>query len=204
MIQVPKFPELTFDEKSHVYKLNALEIPSVSAVMRTLSDSYYGRIDSGILSNAAGRGTAVHHAIENYHEFGIVDIPAEHEGYFRAFLLWIEVEKASIIATESRVYHRFMRYAGTCDAVCFIQNGVLTCVDYKTSSQIVEMLVRVQLEAYAKAFESHGLKFDAKQVIHLRKDGSYEIKRFICNDSEAWEVFCGLMTVQNYINKFRR
>jgi len=199
MIEVPKMEGLTFDERSHIYKLNGLQIPSVTTVMRPLSNSYYGGIDENVVAAAGRRGTAVHQAIENHLKFGITDIPPEHEGYFKAFLRWMNEQEPQIAATEGRVYHKILRYAGTADILCVVGNEFLICLDFKTSSQIVDMLVRVQLEAYARAFESHRIKVTLKQVIHLQKDGTYRGKNFPGVDNEAWEVFCGLLTVQNYL-----
>ena len=39
-INIPQFPELTFDEFSHTYRLNELIIPSVTTVMKLLSDDF--------------------------------------------------------------------------------------------------------------------------------------------------------------------
>jgi hypothetical protein len=201
MIDIPRFDEMTFDERAHIYKLNGIRLPSVTQIMRPLSQAYYGEIDESILNTAAKRGTDVHQAIENWLKFGFDDAPEEHRGYFDAFRLWMDEQKPDIIATEGRVYHRVLRYAGTADLVCITENDVLTCVDIKTSSQIIEMLVRVQLTAYAKAFESHGLKFDVKQAVHLKRDGGYSVKEFPGRDNEAWDVFCSLLTVENYLKK---
>lgn len=85
MIEIPKFPDLQFDERTHTYTLNGIPLPSVTTVMKPLSSAYYGGINEDILNTAAKRGTAVHEAIENYLKFGIDDIPPEHEGYYRAF-----------------------------------------------------------------------------------------------------------------------
>jgi hypothetical protein len=200
VIDIPKLPELEFDERTHIYKLDGLRIPSVTQVMRPLSGAYYGGIDDSILTAAAKRGTGVHQAIENWLKFGFDDAPEEHRGYFDAFRLWVDEQKPKIIATEGRVYHRVLRYAGTADLICE-SGGTLLLVDIKTTAQIIDMLVRVQLEAYAKAFESHGIKFGAKAVVHLGKSGEYSVRNFIGHDNEAWDVFCSLLTVENYLKK---
>ncbi len=64
--------ELKFDEKNHTYKLHGLELPSVTALMAPLSDDLYADIPEDVLAKAAGRGTAVHDAIEMYNKFGIL------------------------------------------------------------------------------------------------------------------------------------
>jgi hypothetical protein len=204
IIQVPKFPELKFDDRTHVYTLEKAQIPSVTKIMRPLTESYYGGIDGDVLAAAAKRGTAVHQAIENHLRYGIDDIPPEHEGYYQAYKAWWDEKKPQLLETESRVYHRIYRYAGTADLTCLVENGLLFCVDFKTSAQIAEMLVRVQLEAYSRAYDSHGFHYDAKAVVHLQKDGRWSMKAFPSGDLESWEVFCSLLTVQNYLKTYGR
>jgi hypothetical protein len=130
------------------------------------------------------------------------DIPEEHAGYYQAFKLWRSKEKPKLIDAESRVYHRQLRYAGTADLPCII-GGEAVCVDFKTTTQIAEMLVRVQLEAYSKAYESHGFKFGSKAVVLLNRDGTYDMKLYKAGDSEAWSVFGSLLEIHNYINKYK-
>lgn len=204
MIQLPKFPELQFEEQRHIYSLGGVNIPSVSTIMRPLTNSYYGGIDVAVLNAAAKRGRTVHQAIENFLLFGIDDLPPEHEGYYRAFKSWWNEKKPQIIETESRVYHKVYRYAGTADLSCLIDNGLAVCVDFKTSVQIVDMLARVQLEAYCRAYSSHDFRYDAKAIVHLQKDGQWAMKMYPAGDMEPWEVFCSLLTVQNYLEKYGR
>jgi hypothetical protein len=64
------------------------------------------------------------------------------------------------------------------------------------------MLVRPQLEAYFKALISHKIPVQAKAILHLMPDGTYEFKEFKVNDSEAWEVFGALLTTYNYQQKY--
>jgi hypothetical protein len=192
-------PELTFEEKRHIYKLNGIEIPSVSKVMEPLSSNEYGAVDSTTMKMAAYRGTTVHQAIENYLLFGIEDIVPEYAGFFVAFRSWYSKKKPQEINAENRIYHKIMRYGGTVDLTCRIGDK-LCCVDFKTSSQIIEKLARVQLEAYSRAFESHGIKFDAKIVVHLKKDGAVSVKELPLVDTEVWTVFGNLLNVHNFLN----
>ena len=58
-VEVPELPELTFDEASHIYRLNGDIIPSVSKLMEPLKDQCYGGISKRTLENAAIKGSAV-------------------------------------------------------------------------------------------------------------------------------------------------
>ncbi len=200
--QMLDFPELTFDEGPHIYRLNGLEVPSVTTLMRPLSAAVYGGIDDSIMERAAVRGTAVHNAIENWVSYGIEDIAPEFRGYFDGFLAWAKKTSPKFLGTECRLYHKILRYAGTADLPCIV-NGKKTMVDVKTTAQLQEMLARVQLEAYVKGFESHDVSFEQKAILHLGRDGSHKFEIYPIRDPEAWMTFGALMTVNSYIQKFK-
>ena len=119
-VEVPELPELTFDEASHIYRLNGDIIPSVSKLMEPLKDQCYGGISKRTLENAAVKGSAVHNSIENWIKFGIDDIPSEHRGYFTGFMEWWKQYKPRVFGSEVRIYHKLMRYGGTIDLLCEI------------------------------------------------------------------------------------
>lgn len=199
---IPKFNELSFEEDKHIYKLDGRYLPSVTTVMKPLSQALYKDVDEYVLNKAAERGTAVHNAIENYALFGIEDIEPEYEGYFNAYKDWLTDMNPKTLGTECRVYHKFLRYAGTADMPVEI-DGKNILIDFKTSASVNKMLTGVQLEAYSKAFESHGLCFDGKAILHLKSNGKYDWTYYERNDSESWDVFCALMLVYNHIQKYR-
>lgn len=203
MIEIPDFPELTFREGDHTYKLRGYTLPSVSKIMKPLSNAHYGNTDKEMLHRAATRGTSVHEAVENYLLFGIEDIKPELRGYFEGFKKWIESANPTPIKTECRVYHKLLNYAGTADLPCYI-DGKATLVDFKTTATIAQMLTRVQLEAYRQAFLSHGIKFERKIIIQSRKDGSYKCEEYQTEDMESWKVFTELLDVYRYIQKYNK
>lgn len=199
---LPVFPELNFEEKRHIYTINGQILPSVTTVMRPLDNEVYQGIDEDVMRMAADRGTAIHNAVENYVIYGIEDIERKHRGYFDGFIRFWEENNPEPLATESRLYHKILRYAGTADLPCVI-GGKRILIDYKTSAAVNKMLTGVQLEAYAKAYSSHGFKFDEKAIVHLKNDGSYQMVRYKANDMESWEVFSSLMVVWNHIQKYK-
>lgn len=138
-VEVPELPELTFDEASHIYRLNGDIIPSVSELMGPLKDQCYGGISKRTLENAAIKGSAVHNSIENWIKFGIDDIPSEHRGYFNGFVEWWKQYKPRVFGSEVRIYHKLMRYGGTIDLLCEI-GGLLELIDFKTTYTLLEML----------------------------------------------------------------
>ena len=197
-ITIPDFEELQFDDSKHIYTLNGLEIPSVTTIMKPLSNAEYKGISENVLNRAAEKGTAVHNAAENWAKFQIEDIEPEYKGYFDAFLSWWEEKKPVMVGSEVRLYHKIMRYAGTADLIAWI-DGELTLVDYKTTSKLIEMNCGVQLEAYSKALASHGIEVQGKRILHLKKDGKYAEMKFRSPDTRRWTVFGALKTVYDYI-----
>ena len=117
-LNIPQLPELTFEEDSHTYRLDGLIIPSVTTLMKPLSQAYYGGIDAKVLGQAADRGSAVHSAIDLYSKYGVIDIEPEFEGYFEAFRAWVKDFEVKPYATETRTYNRSLLYAGTVDMSC--------------------------------------------------------------------------------------
>ena len=199
-IEIPKFPELAFEETSHTYRLKGMVIPSVTTLMKPLSQTYYREADPDVLARAAARGTAVHEACENYALFGIDDCPPEFLGYFTGFKKWWDKKKPEVLGVECRVYHKQLMYAGTSDLICKIGDEV-TLVDYKTTSAVSDMLCSVQLEGYARAWESHGFKVDSRKILHLKSNGNYAEHQYPRN-VECWQVFSACGTLRNYMNKF--
>ena len=197
---IPEFPELTFEEEDHIYRLDGREVPSVTTLMKPLSNVVYGTVDPGVLSRAAHKGTAVHSANENYVLFGIEDIDPAYALYFEAFKAWWHECKPTPIGTEIRIYHKILEYAGTADLLCII-DGKVTLVDYKTSAQVSRMMYGVQLEGYDRAFDSHGIHIDQQLILHLRKNGTYKEVPFK-KSAKCWSVLSSLMTIHNYINEF--
>lgn len=193
-----ELPELEFLEEPHIYKLWGEEIPSVSTVMKPLSSSVYGDIDPYVLNAAANRGTAVHEAIENWLNYGIEDIPPSYTGYLDAFISFWKEYRPSLIAVEYRMYHKYLKYAGTVDLLLDI-DGEKWLVDSKTSSRIEKMLTRVQLEAYKKGLATHGIRVDKKAILHLKKTGRFSFVPHPADDTEAWDAFTSCKTVHDYI-----
>lgn len=170
--------------------------------MKPLSDETYRDVESRVLRRAAGKGTAVHNAIENYLTFGIEDVDPDHTGYFTAFLRWFDEYNPQVIATEYRLYHKFMGYAGTADLICDI-DGKLHIIDYKTTQRIEEPLVKVQLKAYSQALGSLGMEPKRAASLHLKSDGTFDFQTHD-GGAESWQVFSSLLTVLKYKQKISR
>lgn len=202
-LEFPSLEELTFDEIMHRYYVDGAEVPSVSRVMEPLKDANYAGISDKTLKKAADKGTAVHDAIENFVKFGIEDINPEYKSYYDAFMSWWQEKRPIVVGSEIRVYHKLLGYAGTIDLLCYIDD-LLTLIDFKTTYTVSDMSCGVQLEAYAKALESHGIKVDQKMILHLKRDGRHKPILYPANDSKRWRVFGSLKVVYDYIQSYKK
>lgn len=193
---------LVFEETKHIYTLNGITIPSVSTIMEPLNADKYSGISKATLDNAANKGTAVHDCIENWIKFDFMDIPPEHQSYIDGFMNWWKKNSPKVVGSEIRMYHKLLEYGGTCDLLAYI-NERLTLVDYKSTYVLSDMTCRIQLEAYAQALASHGIKVEQKMILHLKKDGNAVQKDYPANDAEAWRVFGSLKCVYDYIQSYK-
>lgn len=189
---------LTFEPQTHIYRLSGVPIPSVTQIMKPLSEHKYKGIDEEILNRAAERGTDVHSAIEFFGRYGIQECTKEAKPYFDAFLAWHEDYKPQIISNESATYHTSLMYAGTVDLLAVIA-GKLTLVDFKTTAALNDMLTTVQLEAYRRALDTHGIRIEQKAILQLKPDRSYTFKVYDLFDLEAWKTFAALLTIRAHI-----
>lgn len=196
--KIQQLVELEFEEERHLYRLYGEVIPSVTTVMKPLSSNVYGAVDPVVLRTAANRGSTVHEAIENFLLYGIEDIPGDFSGYLDAFVAFWNQYHPKVIAVEYRMYHKYLKYAGTLDLLVEI-NGERWLIDNKTSSKVEKMLTRVQLEAYKKALATHGIHVERKGILHLQKTGRFKLVEHELDDKTAWDAFVASHTVHNYI-----
>lgn len=206
-IVLPELPELSFDEESHIYMVNGNVVPSVTQLMKPLSEAKYANIPQSTLDNAAKRGTEIHSAIEFFVKYGFEEIESEYQGYFDAFKAWWRtLDNPSVLASEYQSYFAQgdemseiygSTFAGTMDLVGFI-GGAVTIVDFKSTSTISDMLCGVQLEAYAQILKSYGIVPERKLIVQLRPDARYSVREYVPNDTLRWGVFRALRIIDNY------
>lgn len=82
------------------------------------------------------------------------------------------------------------------------ERGVDTLADFKTTAGFSPMLCGVQLEAYDRAQESHGVKYQNRAIIQLKKDGTYCRHTDFPPRTECWRVFTSLLNVSGFITKY--
>lgn len=182
---------LTLNKETHTYSLDGRVIPSVSEVMKPLSESYYAEaLKFTDLSNAQTYGTGVHEAIDDYILFGIISKKYTKE--VLAFIEFLEKEQIEVVYNERMLTNG--KFAGTIDLVAKHKpTGRTFLVDLKATTKINESLLEVQLYAYTELLIVNGVHVDGTYVLHLKKSGTYNFKEIAINRAkwkELYNAFC--------------
>lgn len=156
---------LTFDEVSHTYHYDGVQIPNVTSVIAPLSD--YSRVPAHIMAHAQQRGTAVHKACELYllNDLDETSLDETVAPYFYQFVKFMRESGFSCEHSELRVFHSRLRYAGTLDLAGDL-NRCHSLIDLKTPI-VMNPATGPQTAAYEDAY---------RDMLGIRK--SKRIKRF--------------------------
>lgn len=193
--------KLIFDERSHTYRLDGQTLISVTQVLKPISELEYGEIREDVLENAAERGMAIHFALELYNEFGVEEIDEEYRGYLEAYKSFLRTYHYQPIHNELQVVSE-LGYAGTVDCVAKV-NGIVTVVDYKTTSKLNPRKVGLQLAAYRQALKEEGIDTELGAVLQLKKDGKYKFLMYDSNQlDEHFKYFKLLLDAQKVIKYY--
>lgn len=200
-INTGKPVEVEFDEVAHVYTTKeGVRVPSVSSILRPLTEAVYGVIDPAILRNAAEFGTAIH-ACTEYYDAGDLDessLEPDWLPYLDAYKAFLKDVSPHWKGIELRLACE--RYAGTLDRFGLI-GGEPWIVDIKTTSKI-HPHVGVQLAAYEALYRAHYPDIKDQEIklaaLQLRGDGTYRLVPFGSAADRA--CFNALLTVKSWIS----
>lgn len=154
--------EIMFDEVSHTYTLKGVVLPSVTQVMKKLSQDYYTDINPRVIENAGKRGTKVHQAIELYETMGVYD--EQVKDYVLQYLRVKSAYKFTPLKQELMLTNGV--YCGTVDMIAAM-NDKLVLIDLKATSKINDILVEVQLAGYKQLLSDNGVEVEDCYVLHL-------------------------------------
>ena len=173
---------ITFEEATHTYTVlgsdgKTYTPPSVTTLLaRFLED--YKNVPQAILQKAAAHGTKVHKALEAVQQgktpdCSDIDYVALAVHYYKVMA---KAHGIVPILQEHKVVYEDNGeplFVGTLDALSVV-DGVLTLVDFKTTSELHTEALRWQLTAYKMALEQNitGLKIKALACIWLPKNGA--------------------------------
>lgn len=141
--------ELTFDADTHIYRHGGRVVPSVTHVLEILND--FSDVHPDHLETARLRGSHVHAMIDldNRGELDEQALEGELPLYLNQWRTFLNESGFVVTASELRVYHKTLRYAGTCDTL--IGHGSSWVLDIKSGA--MPRSVGAQLAAYQQALD---------------------------------------------------
>ena len=128
---------IQFDAATHTYTLEGRRLPSVTEVLKPLSDAEYRHVDHTVMDRAAALGRAVHKMIELDLRDDL-DVDALDEPLHPYLRQWREFRALSgfeAILSEQIVYSARYGYAGTLDLFGRL-NGRYVLIDAKRTAAV--------------------------------------------------------------------
>lgn len=159
---------IEFDESTHIYKVDGVELPSVTTITSILSNIEYKEIDPEILKRAGYKGSRVHKAIEDYLLWGEYELEIEFEPFMEQFKRALEKEQFATTKTEFKLTNG--EICGTIDNMSLLGDNVII-IDYKTTSKIHKKLLEAQFGGYKILCDANNIKVDKWYGLFLNKKG---------------------------------
>lgn len=179
-------PLLTYDDPSHVYRLDQRWIPGFTRVLSDLG--YSGKGAEFFTAASRQRGTAAHFACQLVDQYcpqavtledalKVLDLDERLQPYLAGYL-WFKKEKGFVAEhNELRVYSARLNVAGTLDKWGRYRDGRKVLVDLKSwkgQGAKPKHSAEIQTAGYSlMAKESTGLNTDLRVVVALPGDGTY-------------------------------
>lgn len=186
---------LTFDEPSHVYRWNGRVVPNVTRALSMLSD--WSNVRHDVLENARREGVDMHRMVELYSRDDLDEetLPEWLQPRLAAYKLFLLQTGFTVDASEARVYHDLMGYAGTADLFGTFERfrigrkelRVTANIDIKRSF-VGGISIGLQTAAYSEAWHSMGYaRPELRCALQLREDGTYHLRQY--NDRADFSKF---------------
>lgn len=186
---------LTFDALSHTYYADYRVVPGVTSVLGYLND--FGDVPPFVLERARSFGVHVHAAIDMFNQ-QILDEAALDEALrprLAAYKRFLSETGFVVTASESKVFHRPLFYAGTCDLTGTMR-GSTWVVDLK--SGLLPISVGPQLAAYQEALPERPRR---RLCVLL---GDHEYKLHECTDRRDFGIFQNCLNIWNFKHEHKR
>ena len=189
--------EIEFNEKDHIYMKNGIVLPSVTQIMQPLYEQVYGKADSDASDNGKSKGKEIHRAIDDYCEFGMIDISEEYKPYLDNFIRYIDEHQYEVVASEVMLWHPVYGYAGKIDIIVRNPKGEFVLIDNKTGD-LQPKLHAVQLQAYTDMWSANKMPEIAFKVALGLSDKGYKEHRYDKYDTKAKSVFDACYKIYKY------
>lgn len=177
--------EFTFDEASHVYRLAGVALPSVTGIIKPISPDF-SQVPPHTLEAKRRFGQDVHLGCE-LDDLGELDEENTEPRIMQCVRAWQKFKRdteAVVHATEQKLYHPTLMFAGTLDGMLELTYGPkrergLWLIDRKTGVEAhasygvqtagYECLSRAQPAAFPNSYPMR------RGTVHLFDDGRYRL-----------------------------
>lgn len=189
---------LSFDRAEHRYYYNGHPVVNVTRALGMLTD--FSFIPAAALEKARQEGQAVHAMVEMdcKGNLDVTGLPEWMRGHYAAWRKFTSDTDFECWASEERVYHDGLVYAGTLDLAGVMRNGkdqAPAVIDIKRSF-FAGRAIGFQTSAYLEAWnrKHHGLmRLKRRYALRLDANGSYRLEPF--NDPNDFSVFLACLTL---------
>lgn len=187
---------LTFDEKSHTYRVDGRIWPSVTQCL----DRYAGLefVDREVLRRAAEFGNHVHAACHLFNEERLdwATLDPALVGHVQGWQRFLEETGAVVLSSEALVVSRRHGFCGKLDSRC-AWGRTNRLVDIKSTSTLPRT-VGPQTAGYAEAWhEMTGERLRDRYCVHLVGNGKYVVHAL--KDPRDWQIFKAALVVHQWM-----
>lgn len=169
---------IEFDEATHQYRVDGVQVPSVTQLVAPLGEDYDDQEDDRMeltIEAAADRGTTMHAYIAHRLAGGDsadFELPGAYLPYADAVELFLSEHQIAPLLIETPLPGS--GYAGTPDLICEF-NAELAILDYKFVSQVAKSKVGAQLGGYRELAAENGIFLDRLYAVQFLPDGTYRL-----------------------------
>lgn len=170
---------VTFDAKTHVYRVGGREVPSVTTILKPIQADM-STIPPKVLENARRRGVAVDKAIELL-ENGCLDMATvsdEAKGYLEGFERFKQDYGWMTFAGQRVILGPSAEYAGALDLIGESTTLGKAIADIKCT-YVTPKTVHAQIAGYRLGIKHDPVLGEWKDCnglcVRLKKDGTYEV-----------------------------
>lgn len=177
-----------YNEDTHQYFLNGVELPTVTKIISPLSD--FSKVNPSLLERAGNYGKSIHTMIDLWFK-GILDenkLDPLLKNSLEQFKKWwgnyFLREGKKILQVETPVYHKKLKYAGMPDIV--FNDEIMDVKTRPAKKTDILQLVGYAGLVYPNLIgvRFHGIKLS---ILYLPLKGDYEYT--LLADNQAWNMF---------------
>lgn len=184
---------LTFEPTAHVYRWNGKPVPNVTRVISPLTN--YDRIPREALERAKEQGIAVHRMVELDLRGDLkLPVPLWMHGIYTAWKRFQEETGLEVWASEFRMYHEGLGYAGTLDfagVMHKLKRAKPACIDVKRSFY-AGPAIGLQDAAYCRSWNAQrGVdRLVDRFAVIFNPNGIYQLRQFSDPEDDVAFLAC--------------